>query len=129
MAATAHIADAHRSLFALHRRFLSRHAWQVYGTYVPPVNPLYGYRVMPDSGSTHLVATANFDVIVPAGAEPRFDGTLTSETGMLRYFVVPSLIPANSYAYGVNATWADKGRQVASNRRVAFDRESVSRST
>jgi hypothetical protein len=40
MAATVHIADPHRSLFALHQRFFSRYAWQVYGTYVPPENSI-----------------------------------------------------------------------------------------
>jgi uncharacterized protein (TIGR03000 family) len=92
----------------------------IYGTYLPPENSLYAYRVIPDTASTPLVTTANINVIVPPDAELRFDGTLTGETGNVRHFVTPTLIPGNSYAYDVSATWLDNGHQVTSDRHVTF---------
>jgi uncharacterized protein (TIGR03000 family) len=93
----------------------------IYGTYIPPAaNPAYAYRVMPDTASTPLVTTSNFNVIVPPGAELRFDGTLTAETGTTRRFVTPTLIPGNTYAYEVSAIWLDNGHPITSDRRVTF---------
>jgi uncharacterized protein (TIGR03000 family) len=92
----------------------------LYGTYLPPENSVYAYRVIPDTASTPVVTTANIDVVVPPDAELRFDGTLTAETGTVRHFVTPALIPGNAYAYDISATWAENGRQVTSNRHARF---------
>jgi uncharacterized protein (TIGR03000 family) len=97
----------------------------LYGVYLPPDNP---DRVILDAASTPVVTTANIDVHLPPDAELRFDGTFLAETGAVRHFVTPALVPGTSYVYDISATWLENGQRVTSDRHVRFqagDRLSV----
>jgi uncharacterized protein (TIGR03000 family) len=57
-------------------------------------------------------------VSVPADAEIWFDGSKTVQTGTLRRFVSPPIVPGHDYAYEVTAKWMENGREVTQSRRV-----------
>ena len=56
------------------------------------------------------------DVTVPADAKITFQGANTTQTGGVRRFVSPSIAPGYKYAYNIQATWLEHGRQVSQSR-------------
>jgi uncharacterized protein (TIGR03000 family) len=57
-------------------------------------------------------------VSVPADAEIWIDGSKTMQTGTLRRFVSPPILPGQDYAYEVTAKWKEDGHEVTQSRRV-----------
>jgi uncharacterized protein (TIGR03000 family) len=64
-----------------------------------------------------LDTSAQIGVMVPAGAEIWFDGTLTTSTGTVRRFHSPPLTPGN-HSYEIRARWSEDGREVTQTQRV-----------
>jgi len=63
---------------------------------------------------------AAFHIRVPAGAEVRFDGQKTQQTGTNREFTTPPLRPWKAYTYRIWVHWMDKGQPVDHLRQVTF---------
>jgi uncharacterized protein (TIGR03000 family) len=55
---------------------------------------------------------------IPAGARVRFNGESTDQTGELRHYVSPSLIPGQSYHYNVQIRWKKNGKPIEVDRTV-----------
>ncbi len=55
---------------------------------------------------------------VPADAEVWFEGAKTKQTGTLRYFFSPPLIPGKNYFYQVQARWQKDGQTIERKRRI-----------
>jgi len=60
---------------------------------------------------------AHLTVTVPANADVYFNGIKTQETGTVRRFVTPPLVPGN-YQYDIRATWMENGQQQTQERQV-----------
>jgi uncharacterized protein (TIGR03000 family) len=60
-----------------------------------------------DPNLVHVVAH------VPEDARLWFDGQPTQQTGDLRYFVSPPLVPGRTFHYMVRAEWVENGRWVS----------------
>jgi len=75
------------------------------------------------------------NVTVPADAKITFQGAKTTQTGAVRRFVSPSIAAGYRYAYNVQATWTENGREVTQSRsidvqpgdviQIAFTRDAV----
>jgi uncharacterized protein (TIGR03000 family) len=91
----------------------------IYGVFTTP-SAMTGVRYVADTAATPVVTTAGVDVRLPAEAELRFDGVRVGQTGSLRRFVTPALVPGTEYAYDIAATWNEGGRDVTRNRRVTL---------
>jgi uncharacterized protein (TIGR03000 family) len=103
----------------------------IYGVFSTP-SAMTGVRYVPDTAAAPVVTTAAVDVRLPADAELRFDGVRVGQTGTLRRFMTPALVPGTDYAYDVAASWNEGGREVTRNRRVnlrAGDRVTVDLTT
>ncbi len=62
---------------------------------------------------------ALIDVILPAEATLSFQGIAMNETGGLRAFQSPPLVPGRSYTYDLRATWkTPEGQEVIRNRHL-----------
>jgi uncharacterized protein (TIGR03000 family) len=82
--------------------------------YPPPSDGYY-----PDTSTTGPAkGGVLISVSVPADAEIWFDGSKTMQTGTIRRFVSPSIVPGYDYAYDVTAKWKENGREVTQSRRV-----------
>jgi uncharacterized protein (TIGR03000 family) len=55
---------------------------------------------------------------VPEEARLEFEGVAMPETGRIRKFVSPPLVPGQRYHYDIRATWEEDGRTVKRERRV-----------
>jgi uncharacterized protein (TIGR03000 family) len=64
--------------------------------------------------------TATIAVILPAGAELRFDGVRTKQTGSYREFSVTDLVPDQTYTYRISARWNEGGNVIERDRYVSF---------
>src|SRR5262249_41982374 len=60
-----------------------------------------------DPNVAHVVAH------LPEDARLWFEGQPTQQTGDLRYFVSPSLVPGRTYRYAARADWVEDGRWVS----------------
>jgi uncharacterized protein (TIGR03000 family) len=71
-------------------------------------------------GATEEIAydAVLINVRVPAGAEVRFNGSKTSQTGSLRSFVTPALEPDRDYSYEIRVRWMEAGRPVEGMRKI-----------
>jgi uncharacterized protein (TIGR03000 family) len=64
-------------------------------------------------------ARALIDVRLPAEATLSFQGVTMTESGSVREFQSPTLLPGRTYTYDVVATWKDdEGREVVQTRRL-----------
>jgi uncharacterized protein (TIGR03000 family) len=95
--------------------------------YVPPYYAIQGVPAGTLSGDNDYAYGATeeiaydavlINVRVPAGAEVRFDGSKTSQTGGLRWFVTPALVPGRDYSYEIRARWMEAGRAVEETRKI-----------
>jgi len=59
------------------------------------------------------------NVSVPADAKITFQGAKTTQTGGQRRFLSPSIAAGYRYAYSVQATWMDNGKEVIQTRSIA----------
>ena len=90
--------------------------------------PADGYQALyPPQSDAYLGYTSTrwpvngavlISVSVPADAGIWFDGSKTVQTGTLRRFVSPPIVPGHDYAYEVTAKWKEDGREVTQSRRV-----------
>jgi uncharacterized protein (TIGR03000 family) len=98
-----------------------------YGAYASPTRPTgpgYSYpwpvptspRVQVEIAPTTL--PVQIEVRVPADAEIWFDNSPTTQTGTVRQFVSPPLMPGHDYFYEVRAKWKEDGQQVIQNERI-----------
>jgi uncharacterized protein (TIGR03000 family) len=90
----------------------------------------YGALVAPASGAAMSLAysygaympstsnTAHIHLIVPADALVWFSDAPTRQTGSMRYFKSPELMPEKDYTYDVKVRWTENGREVTRTRRV-----------
>jgi uncharacterized protein (TIGR03000 family) len=62
--------------------------------------------------------TARVVVRVPDDARLEFEGVAMPETGRIRKFVSPPLVPGRRYHYDVLATWQEDGHTVTHERRI-----------
>jgi uncharacterized protein (TIGR03000 family) len=67
---------------------------------------------------TGPITTAAIEVRLPADAELSFQGESVHQTGSLRRFVSPALVPGSDYTYDVQARWVEDGREVSRSRQV-----------
>lgn len=88
--------------------------------FVPPYSGPYPEGPLNRLPARRLPRTAIFHIRVPAGAEVRFDGRKTQQSGTNREFVTPSLSPWKAYTYRIWVHWMDKGRPVDHSRQVTF---------
>ncbi len=79
--------------------------------YVP--DPVQRVDVTPRAGNI-----ARIEVRVPPGATVWFDGTRTQQTGAVRSFVSPELVPGYDYTYVIRATWVESGKEVTQERKL-----------
>jgi uncharacterized protein (TIGR03000 family) len=56
------------------------------------------------------------DVTVPADAKITLQGAKTTQTGSVRRFVSPPIAAGYQYAYNIQATWMEHGREVSQSR-------------
>ena len=86
-----------------------------------PVQAPNNTAVYPVAPPIAVVAamTARVQVRVPDGAQIRFDGRKTSQTGTERLFTSPRLDAGQNYAYDVRAVWTQDGKTVDQTRKVA----------
>jgi uncharacterized protein (TIGR03000 family) len=70
----------------------------------------------PDSPAREL--TAQVVVRVPEDARLEFGGVSMPQTGRVRRFVSPPLVPGQRYRYDVRATWQEDGRTVVCERQA-----------
>jgi uncharacterized protein (TIGR03000 family) len=73
--------------------------------------------------------TARIEIRVPEGAVVTLAGQKTRQTGALRQFESPPLVPGKEYTYDVTVTWNEGGREVVETRELlvrAGDRLSAS---
>jgi uncharacterized protein (TIGR03000 family) len=82
----------------------------------PPPAPSLPPPPATDYSSPEL--TARVVVRVPEDARLEFEGVVMPETGRIRHFVSPALVPGRSYRYAVRATWQEDGREVVQERYV-----------
>ena len=61
---------------------------------------------------------AHVAVRAPADAEVWFGAGKTRQTGAVREFVSPPLVPGQEYTYEVRARWTEGGREVVQTRRI-----------
>jgi uncharacterized protein (TIGR03000 family) len=98
-------------------------AWYYYPTaaYYPNAGAAYYYPTAtyyaPDQTDDGNAVTIR--MTVPRGAKVWFDGAATSQTGVDRTFVSPSLIPGREYVYHLRVQWHENGKAVERNRKVA----------
>jgi len=59
------------------------------------------------------------NVSVPAAAEIWFEGKKTAQSGRLRQFISPPLIPGREYSYDVKARWTENGKELTRTRHLA----------
>jgi uncharacterized protein (TIGR03000 family) len=64
-------------------------------------------------------------VHVPEEAKVWFEDAPTAQTGALRLFISPSLLPAKTYAYTVRVAWPENGRLVSQTGLVTVRAEEV----
>jgi uncharacterized protein (TIGR03000 family) len=91
--------------------------------YAPLQRPL---AEVPYKGTVELTARAELaaqpaliDVFLPAEASLSFQGIAMTETGSVREFQSPPLVPGRTYTYDLRATWkTEDGREVARSRRL-----------
>jgi uncharacterized protein (TIGR03000 family) len=58
---------------------------------------------------------------VPENAEVIFDGTKTTQTGSVREFVTPPLVPGSTYSYQITVRYMDaKGKTIEDTRTIRF---------
>ncbi len=62
--------------------------------------------------------TARVVVRVPEDARLEFEGVAVPETGRVRKFTTPPLVPGKRYLYDVRATWQEDGRPVVKERQI-----------
>jgi uncharacterized protein (TIGR03000 family) len=56
------------------------------------------------------------NVTVPADAKVLFQGTKTTQTGVSRRFLSPSIAAGYRYSYNIQATWMENGKEVSQSR-------------
>jgi uncharacterized protein (TIGR03000 family) len=81
--------------------------------FMPSANYAYGaYAPAPAN-------TARIRLVVPADARVWFDNKATTQSGAMRNFESPALMPGHQYGYDVKAQWRDKdGKEVTRTRHV-----------
>jgi uncharacterized protein (TIGR03000 family) len=62
--------------------------------------------------------TARVVVRLPDDAHLEFGGVAVPQTGRIRQFVTPTLVPGRPYRYEIRATWQEDGREVVLERSV-----------
>jgi uncharacterized protein (TIGR03000 family) len=62
--------------------------------------------------------SARVVVRVPEDAQLEFEGVTMPQTGRIRSFVTPALLPGQRYHYDVRAVWQEDGRTVVHERKV-----------
>jgi uncharacterized protein (TIGR03000 family) len=93
----------------------------IYGVFLPETTSyLTADRPILDAAASPIETTASINVRVPADAELTFQGVRTAQTGDLRRFQSPALVPGTVYSYDIVATWTDKGREVTKSRHLAI---------
>jgi uncharacterized protein (TIGR03000 family) len=93
----------------------------IYGVYLPETTSyLTVDRPILDAAASPMETTATINVHVPADAALTFQGVRTTQTGELRRFQSPALVPGTVYSYDIVATWNDSGREVTKSRHVAI---------
>jgi uncharacterized protein (TIGR03000 family) len=90
----------------------------IYSVYAAPPSAQGPGEYILDAAMRPLQTTALVNVWVPADATLRFEGIRTEERGPFRRFTTPPLIPGREYAYDIDATWTENGRQVTRTRHV-----------
>ena len=68
---------------------------------------------------------AYLEVYVPANARLTIDNVKTRQTGPVRRFESPPLVPGQGYTYHLKAVWTERGKEIASEKdvRVVAGRE------
>src|SRR5262249_33053874 len=61
---------------------------------------------------------ATIRLYVPADAQIVFDGYKTEQTGTVRRFISPPLLPGQTYKYDLKASWKADGKQVVQTKEV-----------
>jgi len=84
--------------------------------YVPMPSADYSYGAYAPSAPDN---TARIRLIVPAGARVWFGNSATQQTGSVRNFESPRLMPGKDYTYDVKATWTEDGKEVTRTRQVS----------
>jgi uncharacterized protein (TIGR03000 family) len=77
----------------------------------PPDNQAYLYGDRPDN-------RAYLRLRVPANAQVFFGGQPTSQSGVLRTFYSPPLVPGLQYRYEIRAQWTENGQEISQTRQV-----------
>jgi uncharacterized protein (TIGR03000 family) len=80
-----------------------RPAYQLPGGFGPPPALPTAYEPPPLDNAVHL------RVRVEPGADLWFDGVRTQQTGVVREFASPALVPGQNYTYQVRARWTQDG--------------------
>jgi uncharacterized protein (TIGR03000 family) len=62
--------------------------------------------------------TARIEIRVPEGADVVFGGQATRQTGAVRRFESPPLMPGTDYTYAVTVTWTAGGKKVTESREL-----------
>jgi uncharacterized protein (TIGR03000 family) len=78
----------------------------------PPEAPLAPTASLSSETSARVV------VRVPEDARLEFEGVTMPQTGRIRQFVTPALLPGQRYHYDVRAVWQEDGRTVVHVRKV-----------
>jgi uncharacterized protein (TIGR03000 family) len=82
----------------------------------PPAQYTYGAYSAQDQAEDANAATIRMQV--PSNASVSIEGQATSQRGMDRTFISPTLAPGREYVYHVRVQWEENGKAVERNRDI-----------
>ena len=93
----------------------------LFSVYASPNPSLMTTMYTPDVASAPVATTASVSVRLPvADAELNFEGVRTTQTGRVRNYTTPPLVPGNNYTYDISASWTENGRELTRTRHVGL---------